>query len=143
MFARKEIDSWIRAAARAMGPWLMLVAGFVAARAPHVGLLTSGFWGEPALAWFEGASLLLGGLLIIAFHPHWSGLAAIPILLFGWYLALCGLSLMAIPASHIVDKDAKAAATIYGWIACGALVAIGLCLTYVGWIAGSGNSSKQ
>jgi hypothetical protein len=57
----------------------------------------SGFFENVVLVWFAGAFLLFSGLLIIAFHQYWSSLAGILISLFGWFLALRGLVLLAAP----------------------------------------------
>src|SRR5882724_4948059 len=81
------------------------------------------------------ALLLFSGLLIIAFHQYWSSVAAVMISLFGWFLALRGLVLMAAP--QLIERGAAASmgAVALVRIFFGALVLVGLYLTYVGWIA--------
>ncbi len=78
-----ESTARTRAFARVIGPWLVIVPGIIAVRAPDMGTLTSGFFENPLIVWFAGAQLLFGGLLIIAFHQFWSSAAAIVISLFG------------------------------------------------------------
>jgi hypothetical protein len=129
-------DSQIRTRvfARIMGPWLVIVPGIIAARAPDMGALASEFFDSPLFVWFSGALLLFAGLLIIAFHQYWSSAAAVLISLFGWILAIRGLVLMAAPALYeraVVIADAI-------WLVrlmFGVLVVMGLYLTYVGWVA--------
>jgi hypothetical protein len=58
------------------------------------------------LVWFAGALLLFGGLLIIAFHQYWYGPSEILISLFGWFLALRGLVLLAAP--QLIERGAAA-----------------------------------
>jgi hypothetical protein len=45
----------------------------------------------------SGALLVLGGPVIIARHQYWSGVAAILISLFGWFLAARGIVLLVWP----------------------------------------------
>jgi hypothetical protein len=129
-----ESQSRTRAFARVLGPWLVIVPGIIAVRAPDMGALASEFFDSPLFVWFSGALLLFGGLLIIAFHQYWSSAAAVLISLFGWVLAIRGLVLMAAPALYeraVVIADAI-------WLVrlmFGVLVVIGFYLTYVGWVA--------
>lgn len=124
-----------RAYARVIGPWLAIVPGVIAVRAPEMGSVLSGFFDDPVLVWFAGALLLFGGLLIIAFHQYWSGAAAILISLFGWFLALRGLALLAAP--QLIERGAAASLNAMPLVRLGfgVLVAIGFYLTYVGWLA--------
>jgi hypothetical protein len=124
-----------RAFARVIGPFLVIVPGIVAVRAPDTGAALTGFFDNAALAWITGGLLLFSGLLIIAHHQYWSSLAAILISLFGWYLALRGVVLLAAP--QLIESAAGAAMNMMPIvrIGFGVLVLIGLWLTYVGWIA--------
>jgi uncharacterized protein YjeT (DUF2065 family) len=91
--------------------------------------------------WFAGA-LLFGELLIIAFHQYWSSVAAVIISPFGWILALRGLVLMAAPDPYervAMSMDAIPVVRL----AFGVLVAIGLYLTYVGWLAKPASPSAK
>jgi hypothetical protein len=132
--ATPESQARTRAFARIMGPWLIIVPGIIAVRAPDMGALASEFFDSPLFVWFSGALLLFAGLLIIAFHQYWSSGAAVLISLFGWVLAIRGLVLMAAPALYeraVVIADAT-------WLVrlmFGVLVVIGLYLTCVGWVA--------
>jgi hypothetical protein len=103
-------------------------------RAPDTGTALSDFFANAALAWITGGLLLFSGLLIIALHQYWSSLAAILISLFGWFLALRGVVLLAAP--QLIESAAGAAMNMLPIvrIGFGVLVLIGLWLTFVGWI---------
>jgi uncharacterized protein YjeT (DUF2065 family) len=132
--ATQESEARTRAFARVIGPWLVIVPGIIVLRASGMGALASEFFKSGLFMWFAGELLLFGGLLIIAFHQYWSNLAGILISLFGWILALRGLVLMAAP--ELYERAAMSMDAIpLVRIIFGVLVAIGLYLTYVGWIA--------
>ncbi len=134
MPATPESKARTRAFARVIGPWLAIAPGIIVVRTPDMGVLAASFFENP-LFWFAGALLLFSGLLIIAFHQYWSSVAAVMISLFGWFLALRGLVLMAAP--QLIERAAAASmgAITLVRIFFGALVLVGLYLTYVGWIA--------
>jgi hypothetical protein len=141
MPAAPEAEARTRAFARVLGPFLVIVPSIVAVRAPEMGAFLSGFFENVVLVWFAGAFLLFSGLLIIAFHQYWSSLAAILISLFGWFLALRGLVLLAAP--QLIARGGTAAMDMIPIvrIGFGLLVLIGLWLTFVGWIAKPGADS--
>jgi hypothetical protein len=133
MPATRESQTRTRAFARVLGPWLTIVPGIIALRAPGMGAFASEFFKSDLFVWFAGALLLFGGLLIIAFHQYWSSVAGVLISLFGWILVLRGVVLMAAPNLYEragMSMDAPLVRVVFG-----VLVAIGLYLTYVGWLA--------
>ena len=134
MAATQESQARTRAFARVIGPWLVIVPGIIALRAADMNALASEFFKSGLFVWFAGALLLFGGLLIIAFHQCWSSVAAAFISLFGWILVLRGLILMAAPRLYervgMALEAVSAVRLIFG-----VLVAVGLYLTYVGWLA--------
>src|SRR5208283_2004474 len=97
MRATPEARARTRAFARVIGPYLVIVPAIVALRAPNTGTTLTAFFENEALVWLTGGLLLFTGLLIIAHHQYWSGLSAILISLFGWFLALRGVVLLAAP----------------------------------------------
>jgi uncharacterized protein YjeT (DUF2065 family) len=99
-----------------------------------MGALASEFFKSGLFVWFAGALLLFTGLLIIALHQYWSSLAAVLISLFGWILAIRGLVLMAAPKLYERAAASVGAISLVRLIF-GVLVAIGIYLTYVGWLA--------
>ncbi|MEW6641986.1 MAG: hypothetical protein AB1586_15885 [Pseudomonadota bacterium] len=126
-----------RAFARVLGPFLAVIAGLVAVRASEMDVLLVAFFANAALAWVTGAIILFIGIFIIANHQIWSSAAAVVISLFGWVLVLRGLALLVVP--HLIAEVGAAAVVATPWVRLGAgvMAAVGLWLSYVGWIAGS------
>lgn len=117
-----------------MGPCIVIEASLIVIRAASMSDYATSFFNNPALVWITGSLLLLGGVAIIAFHPYWRGLSAILISLFGWFLAVRGIALLAVPQLY---AQASGLATSLSWVRLifAVPLAIGLWLTYVGWIA--------
>lgn len=134
MPATTESKIRTRAFSRVLGPFLVLVPGIIIVRAPDIQSILHSFFQNEIIVWFAGAFLLIAGLLIIANHQYWSGLAAILISLFGWFLALRGLALLAAP--QLIERGAYAAIKVLPAVQAGfsVLVLAGLWLTYVGWV---------
>jgi hypothetical protein len=86
--------------------------------------------------WELGALLLMWGSVIIAFHQYWRSVAAVLISLLGWFLAIRGILILAIPdvydsAGSALEQNAiPLVRVIFAGIAL-----VGLYLSYVGWIA--------
>jgi hypothetical protein len=128
----QESQARTRAFARLMGPFLTIVPGIIAVRAPDMGALAADFFNSSLAVWFTGAFLLFGGLAIVAFHQYWSSVAAVIISLFGWILLLRGLTLLVAPwlyerVAFALDS-VPAVRVMFTVIAAG-----GLYLTWVGW----------
>jgi hypothetical protein len=139
MPATPESEARTRAFARVIGPFLVIVPGIITARAPDMGVELSAFFGNAALVWITGGLLVFAGVFVIANHQYWSSASAILISLFGWFLALRGLALLAIP--HLYEKASIEVmnAIFLVRIGFGLLVLAGLWLTYTGWIAKPGH----
>jgi hypothetical protein len=112
---------------------MVIVPGILVVRAPGLGTVLSALFQNEALVWMMGALLFFCGLLIIAFHQYWSSPAAVMISLFGWFLALRGLILLAAP--ELILRGGTASMNMIPAVRIGfsILVAVGLWLTYVGW----------
>lgn len=123
-----------RAFARVIGPFVATVTTIIAVRAGDLGFLGDSFFRDPMWSWLFGALLFFCGLMIIAFHQFWRGAAAVIISLFGWFLALRGLVLLAFPGLMRagVDASVPAVGPVRGFFLFMAVV--GVYLTYVGWI---------
>jgi len=134
MPATPEAIARTRAFARVIGPFLVIVPAIIAVRAASMGMMLSAFFENDALVWITGSWLLFGGLLIIAHHQYWSSPAAILISLFGWFLALRGLMLLAAPQLYASVGAAAMNMMPIVQIVFAFLVLIGLLLTFVGWI---------
>ena len=137
----RETQARTRAFARIIGPWLVIVPGIIMLRASEMSALASEFFKSELFVWFAGALLLFAGLLIIAFHQYWSSLAAVFISLFGWISALRGLVLMAAPKLYERAATPMEAITLVRLLF-GVLIAIGLYLTYVGWLAKPASTTR-
>ncbi|MBV8118680.1 MAG: hypothetical protein JO081_01925 [Alphaproteobacteria bacterium] len=142
MPATGESQARTRGFARVIGPWLVIVPSIIVVRASGMGALASDFFKSDLFVWCAGALLPFAGLLIIAFHQHRSSVAAVMISLFGWILALRGLVLQAAPKLYERAATAMDSIVLVRLIF-GVLVAIGLYLTYVGWIAESASPSAN
>lgn len=127
-----------RSFARVLGPFITVVPVIVAIRAGSVGKQLSSFSTDPMWPWVLGALLLFCGLFIVAFHQYWRSVAGVIISLFGWFLLLRGLVLLAAP--QLIVKGAQTAtetsSTGIAIVRVGFLLlaAFGLYLTYVGWL---------
>ena len=81
--------------ARVIGPFLVAATLIVAVRLPDLTGLLDDLFGNTVLPWMLGAMMLVCGLIIIAFHQYWYSPAAVVISIFGWFVALRGLPVMA------------------------------------------------
>ncbi|MBF9522677.1 hypothetical protein BKG83_00830 [Mycobacteroides chelonae] len=123
-----------RAFARVIGPFVATVTAIIAVRAADLRFLGDSFFTEPMWSWLFGALLLFCGLMIIAFHQFWRGLAPVIISLFGWFLALRGFVLLVFP--QLMQKGVDASVPAVGPVRFFFLflTVVGVYLTYVGWI---------
>jgi hypothetical protein len=123
--------------ARAFGPFFLIVPSIIAVRASsQMPVLLHEFSNDPMWQWELGALLLMWGSVIIAFHQYWRSGAAVLISLLGWFLAIRGILILAIPdvydsAGSALEQNAiPLVRIIFAGIAL-----VGLYLSYVGWIA--------
>jgi len=122
---------------RALGPFFFIVPSIIAVRASsQMPVLLHEFSNDPMWQWELGALLLMWGSVIIAFHQYWRSVAAVLISLLGWFLAIRGILILAIPdlydsAGSALEQNAIPLVRV---IFAG-LALVGLYLSYVGWIA--------
>src|SRR5262245_13004557 len=88
-----------RTFARVIGPFVALSTLIIAIRLPDLSGLLDDLFTNTGLPWILGAMMLIGGLIIIAFHQYWRSPSAVLISLFGWFVALRGLTMMAFPTA--------------------------------------------
>ncbi|GAA1299597.1 hypothetical protein [Pseudonocardia xinjiangensis] len=134
--ASVEAQLRTRAFARVLGPYIATVTAVLAIRLPEMMGLATNLFAEPVLAGMLGALMLGGGLVIIGGHRSWRGPLAMTVSLFGWFVALRGLLLLATPTVIRSGVEATAlspTATTLARVFFGALAVVGLLLTYAGW----------
>lgn len=123
-----------RSFARVLGPLVVIVSGAAAAQTTEMYSLTSDLAANPMWGWVFGPFVLLGGLVIIALHPYWRGLAAIVVSVLGWLVVLRGVLMMAFPATFIsVARSVIDQGDLWRGL-CIVCAAFGFYLTYVGWM---------
>ena len=88
-----------RAFARVIGPFVAVATVIVAIRLPDLTGLVDNLFANAVLPWMLGAMMLIAGLIVIAFHQYWRSVTAVLISLFGWFVALRGVTMMAFPAT--------------------------------------------
>ncbi|WP_231997247.1 hypothetical protein [Mycobacterium sp. 1245111.1] len=96
--------------------------------------LTSDLAANSMWAWVFGPFVLLGGLVIVALHPYWRGLAAVVVSVLGWLVVLRGLLLLAFPATFIsVARSVIDQGDLWRGL-CIVCAAFGVYLSYIGWM---------
>lgn len=120
--------------ARVLGPFIVVVGASVALGAPDMAAFAQAFFQDSVLVFVTGAFTLALGLIILAAHLKWNGLAAIIISVFGIVTTLRGALLLLAP-------DAVSALTAnlvhmpdIAYIPSGIAALIGLYLSFVGWV---------
>ncbi|MCW2629329.1 hypothetical protein [Mycobacterium sp.] len=129
-----------RAFARVIGPFVAVATVIVAIRLPDLTGLVDDLFANAVLPWMLGAMMLIAGLIVIAFHQYWRSVTAVLISLFGWFVALRGVTLMAFPATIETgagDTLASQGLLLIARIFFGLMTVMGLWLTYVGWRPGT------
>jgi hypothetical protein len=127
-----------RAFARVIGPFVAIATLIIAIRLPDLTGLVDDLFANAVMPWILGATMLIAGLVVIAFHQYWRGVTAVLISLFGWFVALRGVTMMAFPSA--IETGAGDALASPGLLLTARvffvlMTAMGLWFTYVGWIA--------
>jgi hypothetical protein len=132
-----EIRLRTRTFARVLGPFVASATLIVAIRLPDLTGLLDDLFANAVLPWILGAFMLVSGLVVIALHQYWYSVTAVLISLFGWFVALRGLTLMAFPSAIQTgagDTLASPGLLLGARIFFLLLTAMGVWLTYVGWV---------
>ena len=124
-----------RGFARVLGPFFVIVSATVVARAPDMRELLAEFGTTAIWPWVTGAFVLMGGIIVVALHPYWGGVAAVIVSLLGWLMVLRGILLLAFPDIFMSIANHTIGAETLWRIMFGGFTLVGLYLTYVGWIA--------
>ena len=135
MSTSEQSQTRTRMFARVLGPYLTIVPITVAVRGSYMQTLFTEFKANPMWPWLYGAILLMGGLLIIAFHQYWRSLAGVIVSAVGWLFAIRGVLLLTVPRAYDAAGDAVYSAGMSAaiWVLFVLLASAGLYLTYVGW----------
>lgn len=128
---------------RVLGPFWATVTIIAAVRASEMPMLLSGFEASGVWPWVTGAFILAGGLIIVALHQYWRSAAAVIVSVFGWIMVVRGIFLLAFPAAFMSIADSVIGATAVWRPVYAGFAAIGLYLTYVGWLAPSENQADH
>lgn len=123
--------------ARVIGPFVVAATLIVAIRLPDLTGLVADLFENSVLPWLLGAMMLVCGLVIIAFHQYWYSLTAIAISIFGWFVALRGLALMAFPTtieSGAGETLSNPALLLSARVFFLLLTLVGVWLTCAGWV---------
>ena len=138
--ASLEAQQRTRVFARVIGPYIATVTTVIAIRLPSMGTFAGDLFAQPIIVWLLGALMLGSGLVIIGGHRNWRGPVAVAVSLFGWFVALRGFLLIAVPSTMESGVNAtmqSPAATLLFRIFFGALAVGGLLLTYAGYFGGT------
>jgi hypothetical protein len=139
----EELRTRTRMFARVLGPYFVIVCVLAVVRASDMRAVVSAFGANPLWPWVAGSFVLVGGLTITALHQYWRGAAAIIVSLMGWLLALRGLFLLAFPQTFISTANSVIGAGALWRTVCICFAAIGLYLTYVGWMPAPSRPTSQ
>jgi hypothetical protein len=133
MSSSQESEARTRMFAGVLGPFLVIITVAAVARASEMRTLLSEFGANSVWPWVTGAVILLAGLVVIAVHQYWRGVAAVIVSVLGWITALKGLFLVAFPQTYISAANSGADAVTWWRAGCVVMALVGSYLTYVGW----------
>ncbi len=128
-----------RFCARVIGPLMLVMGAVVATRFDDLAQMIPGILDNAPLSFVTGIFTLTVGMILFAAHHHWSSVTAIVVSVMGIATILRGLILLVSPgfatefATQMLNSGGPGA-----WVAAGIAIAIGLWLTYAGWLAKAG-----
>lgn len=144
MSTSNQSQNTTRMFARVIGPFLAVLAITAAVQGPELWTRISEAATDSLWAWVAGAFTLLAGLVVVALHPYWRGVAAFSVTALGWLTAVKGLLLVAFPATIMSSFPADIMGAVNVWRAVYLAFALwGLYLTYVGWASTPNRSTPQ
>ena len=114
MSASAQSFDTTRRFARVLGPFFAIASATVVVRAPDMRELLAEFGATAIWPWVSGAFVLMGGIIVVALHPHWHGVAAVIVSLLGWLMVLRGVLLLAFPDTFISIANHTVGAETYG-----------------------------
>ncbi|MGB5796481.1 MAG: hypothetical protein WBH51_11910 [Mycolicibacter algericus] len=129
--------------ARVVGPFLAVLCLTAAVQGSELWTRLAEVGDDWLWSWVAGAFTLLAGLVVIALHPYWRGVAAFSVSALGWLTAVKGFLLVAFPATVLsVPADWMGAVNLWRVVYV-AFALLGLYLTYVGWAPGARGSEPR
>ena len=137
MIASPQIQARTGLFARVLGPYLIVAALTMVARASYMRTMLAHFGSDSVWPWVSGAFVLPMGLVVIVLHPYWRGAAATIVSLLGWMTVAKGVALMAFPHAYL--SMGNNAVGVAPWWQVGSVIValLGLYLTVIGWIPGA------
>ncbi|WP_292988473.1 hypothetical protein [Mycobacterium sp.] len=142
-YSSQPLQHRTRMFARVIGPYLIAVAAAAALRPTEMKSMLALFEDNPLWSWVTGAFILLLGLVTIALHSYWHGVAAVVVSVVGWMVAVKGLMLVTFPHSYFGVADSAIDAVAWWQTGAAVYVFVGIYLTYVGWIPQRVRPSSQ
>lgn len=126
-----------RAAARVVGPYLIVMGGMLATRAAQMALMLPAFMQDGPLVLAAGAFTLLAGLTLLALHHHFGSIAAAVITVIGVVGSLKGAWLLIAPqlGAPLTAAIVRASPILIGLAL--VMMIIGAWLSFVGWLSKS------
>lgn len=123
-----------RFCARVIGPLMLIIGAVVAVRFDTIAMMIPGILQDGPLTFVTGIFTLTVGMILFAAHHHWSGPTAILVSVLGVLTVVRGIILMLAPgfAAEFATKALQAGPG--AWTAAGVAIAIGLWLTWAGWL---------
>lgn len=129
--------------ARVVGPFLAVLCFTAAVQGPELWTRLAEVGDDSLWAWVAGAFTLLAGLVVIALHPYWRGVAAFSVSALGWLTAVKGVLLVAFPAT-VMSLPADWMSAVSVWrVVYAAFAVLGGYLTYVGWAPSARGSEPR
>lgn len=122
-----------RAAARIVGPYLVVMGGMLAIRAPDMELMLPAFMQDVPLVLATGAFTLIAGLTLLALHHNFSSIASIVITIIAIGSAFKGAWLMIAPQLGAPLTAAVMRAPPLLIVLGVVLLVVGVWLSFVGW----------
>ena len=126
-----------RAAARIIGPYLVVMAATLFVRRDELAGLLPGFMADSALVLATGAFTLMAGLTLLVLHPVRRAAAAFTVSFVGLAATLKGAWLMVAPQWGAQATEAFVHAPMALEAGAGFEGLVGLWLIYVGWFSKS------
>lgn len=144
MSTSQEAQYRTRMFARVIGPFLAVISATAVVHAPDLRTqVTDSLAAVSLWPWVAGSFTLLAGLIVVALHPYWHGVAAAGVSALGWLTTIKGVLLVAFPDTMVSVADTTSGGTVWLRVVYVAFTVLGLYLAYVGWAPARNRSLPQ